>query len=500
MITDLFSHKIHSSKPEWADKLIELACIFQEFDGHIYDRKVIEERLKSISPRGTFVARDPSKFRDEISAYPAYLGLYRLELRNNKWHFLLSKTAKKFLTSEEPNVNAFMLLQLLLFQYPNGMGVAYYSNSDKFRIQANTRNRTLDIIKNNIRISPLRLICKALQADAIMRDVSIFEANINADELFILANQNNINDKVLPITSDIVSILTKVRKGTLLPPTHFENRSHILNHTDLIESKRGKLSLRPFANELDEQDILKKFNVICNTSISFDGFNQVRSEKELEQVILSGNWARYFDSLLTLNANLIEVLSNDPVTYLSDDITQTEAINTPKTYPLKKRGVNISPLQKAKKIKQFADPEITKIKRQRSNLSHKLILQQLDEHLRSRGIEPYENEHIDLYAKVPDDGKFLFEVKSIFEDNLLAQTRKGISQLYEYRFRYKAEIGHKDITLCLVYPYEPKTIRWLQEYICTDRKIAVIWFSEEGKLCASNYCKKKIAPLLGTYL
>jgi len=498
MITDLFSHKIHSSKPEWADKLIELACIFQEFDGHIYDRKAIEERLNTISPRGTFVARDPSKFRDEISAYPAYLGLYRLELQNNKWHFLLSKTAKKFLTSEEPNVNAFMLLQLLLFQYPNGMGVAYYSNSDKFRIQANIRDRTLNIINNNIQISPLRLICKALEADAIMKDVSIFEANINANELFILANHSSTNNKILPITSDIISVLTKARNGTLFPPPHFENRSHILNHTDIIQSKRGKLSLRPHVNEPDKQDILKKFHTICNLSIGFDGFKQVKSEKELEKIILNGTWGRYFDSLYTLSANLIETLSNDPVIYPSDSLIKDKEKTAPKTYPLKKRGVNISPPKKIKKIKQFADPEITKIKRQRSNLSHKLILQQLDEYLRNKGIEPYENEHIDLYAKVPDDGKFLFEVKSIFEDNLLGQTRKGISQLYEYRFRYKAEIGYNDVTLCLVYPHEPRTIEWLQEYICIDREIAVIWFSENGELCTSNHCKKQISPLFHT--
>ena len=66
MITDLFSHKIHSSTVEWQDKLIELACVFAEFDGQVYDRKSIEHRLQTISPRATFVARDASKFRDEM--------------------------------------------------------------------------------------------------------------------------------------------------------------------------------------------------------------------------------------------------------------------------------------------------------------------------------------------------------------------------------------------------------------------------------------------------
>ena len=152
MITDLFSHKIHSSTIEWQDKLIELACIFSEFDGQVYDRSKIEQRLQKISPRATFVARDSSKFRDEISAYPAYLGLYRLELVRDFWIFRLSETAKRYLICEEPNVSAFMLLQMSLFQYPNGMGVVYYSNSGNFRIQTNTRERSLDFIKSKVHI------------------------------------------------------------------------------------------------------------------------------------------------------------------------------------------------------------------------------------------------------------------------------------------------------------------------------------------------------------
>lgn len=147
IIQDLFSHKIHSSKDSWSNKLIDLAFIFAEFDGKPYDRKALEKRLSSISPRASSVSRDPSKFRDEISAYPAYLGVYRLEIINNIWHFRLSETAKQFLIIDEPNVSSFMLLQMLLFQYPNGMGAAYYSNSSNIRLQSNAKKRTIDFVK-----------------------------------------------------------------------------------------------------------------------------------------------------------------------------------------------------------------------------------------------------------------------------------------------------------------------------------------------------------------
>ena len=91
MILDLFSHKIHSSGDEWPDKLVEIAAIFNEFDGQLFDRNSFENRFQQISPRASYLAKDAatkpltlggrldvSKFRDELSAYPAYLGLYYL--------------------------------------------------------------------------------------------------------------------------------------------------------------------------------------------------------------------------------------------------------------------------------------------------------------------------------------------------------------------------------------------------------------------------------------
>ncbi|MGB1260521.1 MAG: hypothetical protein ACPG6P_10805, partial [Akkermansiaceae bacterium] len=197
-IEDLFSHKIHSSGDDWPYKLIDIASVFAEFDGAIYDRDAIEKRLSIISPRTSLVGRDPSKFRDEISAYPAYLGLYRVQLVDDKWHIFLSETAKQFLTCEEPNVEAFMLLQMVIFQYPNGMGAAYYSDSSNCRIQANTRDRTLGFIEAGIHLSPLRLICMALKADAELRQVNPLKAEVTIKEIFALANCSDINVRASP--------------------------------------------------------------------------------------------------------------------------------------------------------------------------------------------------------------------------------------------------------------------------------------------------------------
>ena len=315
IITDLFSHKIHSSGDDWSQKLIDIASVFAEFDGMPYDRAIIEERFKQISPRASIVARDPSKYRDEISAYPAYLGLYRLELKDNQWILRLGETAKRI-------------------------------------------------------------------------------------------------------------------------------------HT--------------------------------------------------------GSWFKYFDGVAQLSSDIVQEIAEDHhiagsrLTNFYEDTEMDELISDNKDivfkYPLRERGsLTDNTFSANYNVKKMTDPEVTRIKRQKSNLRHKILLSQLDEHLRKLGAKPMDNEHIDLYAELPNDGSFLFEIKSANAENLLSQTRKGLSQLYEYRFRYSDDIKG-NVILCLVFPKEPNEIDWLEDYLCKDRDIAVAWFEGE-RLNYSPYCASKMSSL-----
>jgi hypothetical protein len=266
MITDLFSHKIHSSVNEWPDKLTELAAIFAEFDGQLFDRNAFEHRLEKISPRASYLAQaakktgkagrlDVSKFRDEISAYPAYLGLYFLEMSAAGWIVRLSQTAKHFLVREEPDVGAFLRLQLPLFQYPNAMGAAYRPLTNSLRIQANTSDRTLNFIEKGIHLSPIRLIAVALKADAILREYDILQASVTFDEIFGLANADDINKQTLPPLDAVTSTLQKIRAGLISIPNKYESRFHTLKHMELFVLERGTVKLRKAANQIDGQQI-----------------------------------------------------------------------------------------------------------------------------------------------------------------------------------------------------------------------------------------------------
>lgn len=501
VIRDLFSHKIHSSDDSWANKLVDLAFVFAEFDRKPYDRVLLEERLSKISPRASTVARDPSKFRDEISAYPAYLGLYRIELIDGIWHFILSETAKKFLVNDEPNVPGFMLLQLLLFQYPNGMGIAYYANSNKIRIQANTRDRTLEFISNSVHLSPLRLICKAIQANSILSSDSVFNVSVSYDEIFTLANDPRINIYSNPPLENVLEVLNDFRNGAVFPPKPYESRFHILKHTDFLVPEKSGVRLRNPVNSVDYNELLEKFNTIVHLDISFTGFDQSTNATEILDSIIDGSWGRYFDGIRTLNADVVEILTSEKGILEEFEVpsitpeTKPKSSTPPLTYAFRKRNQADQTYSTYSSPKVQVDPEVTRIKRQKSNLNHKMILQQLEEHLESLGSDPVENDHIDLFAHIPGNGKYLFEVKSISDDNLLSQTRKGVSQLYEYRFRYQDQIGY-DVALCLVFPKRPEEIEWLEEYLCTDRQIGVIWFDEEGKLYFPEQGKNLVASLI----
>ena len=506
MIVDLFSHKIHSSGNEWPDKLSELAAIFGEFDGELFDRDKFEGRLRQISPRSSYLltgkgGRVRSKFRDEISAYPAYLGLYYLERSPSGWVVRVSDTAKQFLLREEPDVASFLRLQLPLFQYPNAMGAAYTNFTSRLHIQANARDRAVEYIGQGIHLSPIRLIAVALMADAKLRGLGLHQASVSFDEVFGLANTQRVNRRALPGLDRVAAALKALRKGTLPVPERYESRFHILRHTEMFLLDHSAISLRKTMNQPDAEQLARQLYAICDIDQQFNGFDDCTSGKDLEDVISSGDWGRYFDGVRILPSRIVQTLTSDDALDSSLPL-EPEAegaapvIPTPvaSLYPFRDRGNTPSPSRPYDRRREMADPELTRIKRQRRNLAHKELIDKMDGWLRSLGAEPKENEHIDLFAHIPDDGSFIFEMKSGGE-SLLDQIRKGLSQLYEYRYRYRNNIEDEDVFLCLVLPDNPKSLPWVTDYLCEDREISLCWFDNSGALEWPGACANRMEVL-----
>jgi hypothetical protein len=118
---------------------------------------------------------------------------------------------------------------------------------------------------------------------------------------------------------------------------------------------------------------------------------------------------------------------------------------------------------------------VARKKLDRANKTHSLILEKLATELFKRGYIPEKSIMIDLFCR-REGGSIVFEAKSVTIKNWLSQIRKGVSQLYEYRFIYNIPGAQ----LCLVLSHKPPE-PWVIDYVQRDRGIHLCWCTESGE-------------------
>jgi len=133
-------------------------------------------------------------------------------------------------------------------------------------------------------------------------------------------------------------------------------------------------------------------------------------------------------------------------------------------------------------------------KRERANQIHWQLIDSKSSFLDELNLEPYANEHIDLYTD--DQGDVIFyEMKSVDSEsgNLLSQIRKAVAQLYEYRYIYEVP----NARLCIVTNHGiSKKDDWLLDYLGKDRLIAYEWTTD-----FKNFeCSDKSRKILGNFV
>lgn len=106
----------------------------------------------------------------------------------------------------------------------------------------------------------------------------------------------------------------------------------------------------------------------------------------------------------------------------------------------------------------------------RANNSHIELVNLVAERIRAAGAIPKSNQFIDLAATLQQD--YIFEMKSTTEDNVKAQVRKGISQLYEYR--YLENKPEANLVLVVERPLIGDNT-WMIDYMENDRNIHLVW-------------------------
>ena len=107
---------------------------------------------------------------------------------------------------------------------------------------------------------------------------------------------------------------------------------------------------------------------------------------------------------------------------------------------------------------------------ERANNAHIALVNLVAERIRNAGGIPKSNQFIDLATTIDRD--YIFEMKSTTAGNVTAQIRKGISQLYEYR--YLENKPEANLILVVENPLtHPES--WMLNYMETDRNIHLVW-------------------------
>jgi hypothetical protein len=125
-------------------------------------------------------------------------------------------------------------------------------------------------------------------------------------------------------------------------------------------------------------------------------------------------------------------------------------------------------------------------KRERATTSHEKLVNLMAERLRQRGAIPKANRYVDLSARWEGDD-YLFEMKSTTEDNPHSQIRRGLSQLYEYRYIQNVEAAK--LVLVIENPL-PKQNQWMEDYLLNDRGVLLVWDGNGQFNCSSNIRKQ----------
>ena len=198
-------------------------------------------------------------------------------------------------------------------------------------------------------------------------------------------------------------------------------------------------------------------------------------------------------------ATFISYLKEVKIVSLKDDlfeVTKFDGALARKEYnPLKTlAGKNISTIiqnefitSKNKNIQY----EVNAQKREQANKIHWKLVVSKSSFLSEIGFPAYGNEHIDLFSRI-NNKVIIYEMKSMNSKNLLSQIRKGISQLYEYRYIY----SKPNAKLCIVGNHNiGKSNSWLLHYLSIDRLIAFEWTDNYHDF----YCDKNSKKILSEF-
>ena len=142
--------------------------------------------------------------------------------------------------------------------------------------------------------------------------------------------------------------------------------------------------------------------------------------------------------------------------------------------------------ERVAKSKEAVEYYVDEAKRERASASHATLVKLMAERLRKYGAVPKANCYIDLSARL-DGVDYIFEMKSTTEENPHSQVRRGLSQLYEYRYIQNVESPR--LVLVIECPL-PGKLGWIKDYMLKDRGILLAWDGNGSFSCPNEIIRE----------
>ncbi len=189
------------------------------------------------------------------------------------------------------------------------------------------------------------------------------------------------------------------------------------------------------------------------------------------------SWLRHL-GLLSSNENSF-VLNGLPASVPLVTVSSDEEPILPVRYDLTEYQEQARRVKKSEEAIQYF---VNQASRERANSAHEVLVKLMAEKIRRCGSIPRRNRFIDLSAQIADVN-YIFEMKSTTENNLHHQARRGISQLYEYR--YNQNVPDAKLVLVLENPLSNK-MAWMADYILKDRNLLLVWDGNNRFYCPES--------------
>ncbi len=130
---------------------------------------------------------------------------------------------------------------------------------------------------------------------------------------------------------------------------------------------------------------------------------------------------------------------------------------------------------------------MSQAKKDRANSAHEKLVNLVADRIKRANSIPKSNPLVDLAARVGTE-RYIFEMKSTTDGNARSQIRRGVSQLYEYR--YLQNLPDAKLVLVIENPLS-SNLDWYKDYLFKDREILMIW-DGDNKLHCPSIVKKSL--------